>query len=156
MPVNTANATWLGDDVEPRLCDCPKFVPWHRGPAEYNLTTTTVSSRPISRGSGGYPKPPEAKLAFQKSKWFSVVPRGLAGIHFFASIAGSNPAKKPSSSAADSTSGTRAPPSAMPRRSRCPAWCASPSTSFVAVDPTGTPPTISCTPPRLQWLSEYL
>ena len=29
-----------------------------------------------------------------------------------------NPAKKPSSSAADSTSGTRAPPSAMPRRSR--------------------------------------
>ena len=52
--------------------------------------------------------------------------------------------------------GTRAPPSAMPRRSRCPAGRASPSTPFVAVAPTGTPSTISCTPPRLQWLSEYL
>ena len=81
--VNTADATGLGDDVEPRLCGCPKFVPWHRGPAEYNLTQPQMStSRPISRGSGGYPQPPEAKLAFQKSKWFSVVPRGLAGIHW--------------------------------------------------------------------------
>ena len=67
----------------PSQIQCPKFVPWHRGPAEYNLTQPQMStSRPISRGSGGYPQPPEAKLAFQKSKRFSVVPRGLAGIHF--------------------------------------------------------------------------
>ena len=26
----------------PDFCDCPKCVPWHRGPAEYNLTTTNV------------------------------------------------------------------------------------------------------------------
>ena len=60
MPVNTANATRLGDDVEPRLCD------WHRGPAEYNLTTTTVllpshfervgEIPPAAGGKGSLPK----------------------------------------------------------------------------------------------------
>ena len=81
MPVNTANATWLGDDVEPRLCDCPKFVPWHRGPAEYNLTTTTVRLPSHFEGVWGIPAAAGGKQALQESKRFSVVPRGLAGIH---------------------------------------------------------------------------
>ena len=56
MPINTANATWLsGDDVEPRLCDCPKFVPWHRGPAEYNLTTTNLLLPSHFEGVWGIP-----------------------------------------------------------------------------------------------------
>ena len=94
MPINTANATWLsGDDVEPRLCDCPKFVPWHQGPAEYNLTTTNLllpshfegvwGITPAAGGkqelSNSHYKP--LGLKSKKRKWFSVVPRGLAGIH---------------------------------------------------------------------------
>ena len=95
MPINTANATWLsGDDVEPRLCDCPKFVPWHRGPAEYNLTTTNLLLPSHFEGVWGIPPAAGGKqdlsnshykplgLKSKKSKWFSVVPRGLAGIHF--------------------------------------------------------------------------
>ena len=67
---------------------------------------------------------------------------------------GYEPAKKPSSSAADSTSGTRVPLSVMPRRSRYPAARASPSAPFVAIAPTGTPLTTSYIRPRLRWLSE--
>ena len=44
-----------GDDVEPRLCDCPKFVPWHRGPAEYNLTTTNLLLPSHFEGVWGIP-----------------------------------------------------------------------------------------------------
>ena len=56
MPINTANATWLGgDDVETRLCDCPNFVPWHRGPAEYNLTTTNLLLPSHFEGVWGIP-----------------------------------------------------------------------------------------------------
>ena len=100
MPINTANATWLSgddddDDVEPRLCDCPKFVPWHRGPAEYNLTTTNLLLPSHFEGVWGIPPAAGGKqdlsnshykplgLMSKKSKWFSVVPRGLAGIHPF-------------------------------------------------------------------------
>ena len=86
-----------GDDVEPRLCDCPKFVPWHRGPAEYNLTTTNLLLPSHFEGVWGIPPAAGGKqelsnshykplgLKSKKSKWFSVVPRGLAGIHCFLS-----------------------------------------------------------------------
>ena len=84
MPENSANATCLGDDVEPRLCD------WHRGPAEYNLTTTNVLLPSHFEGVWGIPPAAGGKQAFQKSKRFSVVPRGLAGIHFFNRIFGVN------------------------------------------------------------------
>ena len=68
MPVNTANATGLGDDVEPRLCDCPKFVPWHRGPAEYNLTTTTVLLPSHFEGVWGIPPAAGGKASLPKKQ----------------------------------------------------------------------------------------
>ena len=87
---------WLSrDDVEPGLCDCPKFVPWHRGPAEYNPTTTNLLLPSHFEGVWGIPPAAGGKqdlsnshykplgLKSKKSKWFSVVPRGLAGIHFY-------------------------------------------------------------------------
>ena len=47
---------WLSrDDVEPGLCDCPKFVPWHRGPAEYNPTTTNLLLPSHFEGVWGIP-----------------------------------------------------------------------------------------------------
>ena len=73
MPINTANATWLGgDDVETRLCDCPKFVPWHRGPAEYNPTTTNLLLPSHFEGVWGIP--PAAGGKQELSNLESLVP----------------------------------------------------------------------------------
>ena len=70
MPINTANATWLsGDDVEPRLCDCPKFVPWHRGPAEYNLTTTNLLLPSHFEGVWGIPPAAGGKQELSNSHY---------------------------------------------------------------------------------------
>ena len=65
------------------------------------------------------------------------------------------PARKPSSSAGVSTSGTRALPSAMPLRSLSPAVPASPSTLFVA--PASAPAPTTTTPYthlHIRWLTE--
>ena len=74
MPINTANATWLSgddddDDVEPRLCDCPKFVPWHRGPAEYNLTTTNLLLPSHFEGVWGIPPAAGGKQELSNSHY---------------------------------------------------------------------------------------
>ena len=69
-PINTANATWLsGDDVEPRLCDCPKFVPWHRGPGEYNLTTTNLLLPSHFEGVWGIPPAAGGKQELSNSHY---------------------------------------------------------------------------------------
>ena len=61
---------WLsGDDVEPGLCDCPKFVPWHRGPAEYNPTTTNLLLPSHFEGVWGIPPAAGGKQELSNSHY---------------------------------------------------------------------------------------
>ena len=61
---------WLSrDDVEPGLCDCPKFVPWHRGPAEYNPTTTNLLLPSHFEGVWGIPPAAGGKQELSNSHY---------------------------------------------------------------------------------------